>query len=173
MLFISNHSIQFSEKQFDCRDYDKKFNVAIQFDCRDYDKKFNIAICALSNSHRWKAVRLSLMWQENGMYIGYMMLHHRIQTDLKGVDAGVRASASTPKSCADCRALCEYDRMQEVAGCSRLHAGGCSLHAGFMQASCSLHTIVRRRLQVATSCMQDAAGCMQAACSLHASLVGH
>ena len=66
------------------------------------------------------------------------------------------------------RAFCEYDRMQEVAGCSRLHAGGCSLHAGFMQASCNLHTIVCRRLQVAASCMQDVAGCMQAACSLHA-----
>ena len=100
------------------------------------------------------------------------MLHHRIQTDLKGVDAGVQASTPctsvSTKSCADCRAFCEYDRMQEVAGCSRLHAGGCNLHAGFMQASCSLHTIVCRRLQVAASCMQDVAGCMQAACSLHA-----
>ena len=94
------------------------------------------------------------------------MLHHRIQTDLKSVDAGVQGST---KSCADCRALCEYDRMQEVAGCSRLHAGGCSLHAGFMQSSCSLHTMVRRRLQLAASCMQDVAGCMQPACSLHAS----
>ena len=113
------------------------------------------------------------------MYIGYMMLHHRIQTDLKGFDAGVQAStpctsgsmpctSGSTKSCADCRALCEYDRMQEVAGCSRLHAGGCSLHAGFMQASCSLHTIVCRRLQVAASCIQDVAGCMQAACRLHA-----
>ena len=116
---------------------------------------------------------------------GYMMLHHRIQTDLKGVDAGVQASTPctsvSTKSCADCRAFCEYDRMQEVAGCSRLHAGGCNLHAGFMQASCSLHTIVCRRLQVAASCMQDVAeaacrlhaACMQAACSLHASLVWH
>ena len=72
------------------------------------------------------------------------MLHHRIQTDLKSVDAGVQAltpctSGSMPctlaskKNGEDCRALCEYDRMQEVAGCSRLHAGGC------MQASCRLH----------------------------------
>ena len=44
MLFISNHRIQFSEKQFACR---------------DCDKKFNIAIYVLSNSHWWKAVRLS------------------------------------------------------------------------------------------------------------------
>ena len=102
-----------------------------------------------------------------------------IHVHIPGVDAVCRASTpctsgSTPctsrstKSCADCRTLCEYDRMQEVAGCSRLHAGGCSLHAGFMQASCSLHTIVRRRLQVAASCMQDVAGCMKAACRLHA-----
>ena len=143
-----------------------------QFACRDCYEKCNVAIWALSNSHWWKAVRLSWMWQENRMYIGYMMLHHRIQTDLKGVDAGVQASTPCTsvltKSCADCRAFCEYDRMQEVAGCSRLHAGGCSLHAGFMQASCSLHTIVCRRLQVAASCMQDVAGCMQAACRLHA-----
>ena len=115
------------------------------------------------------------------------MLHHRIQTDLKGVDAGVQASTpctsgSTPctsgstKNCADCRALCEYDLMLEVAGCSRLHAG-CSLHAGFMQASCSLHMIVRRRLQYPACRMQKAAcrlhaSCMQPAC-LHASLVWH
>ena len=43
------------------------------------------------------------------------MLHHRIQTDLKGVDA--YTPASTPctmglmKSSADCRALCGYDHM--------------------------------------------------------------
>ena len=100
------------------------------------------------------------------------MLHHRFQTDLKGVDAGVQAStpctSASTKSCADCRALCEYDRMQEVAGCSRLHEGCSRLHAGCMQPACSLHTIVCRRLQVAAGCMQDAAACMQAACSLHA-----
>ena len=133
MLFISNHRIQFSEEQFACRDCDKKFNVAI---------------CALSNSHWWKAVRLSWMWQENRMYIGYMMLHHRIQTDLKAVDARVQASTpctsgSTPctsgstKSCADCRALCEYDRMQ----------------------------------QVAAGCMQEVEACMQASCRLHAACI--
>ena len=111
-----------------------------QFACRDCYEKCNVAICVLSNSHWWKAVRMSWMWQENRMYIGYMMLHHRIQTDLKGVDACTPASTPcrsvSTKSCADCRAFCEYDRMQEVAGCSRLHAGE---FATCMQASCRLH----------------------------------
>ena len=164
MLFISNHRIQFSEKQFACRDCDKKFNVAI---------------CALSNSHWWKAVRLSWMWQENRMYIGYMMLHHRIQTDWKGVYAGVQAStpctsgltpctSGSTKSCADCRALCEYDRMQEVAGCSRLHAGGCSLHAGFMQPAYDRTQEVAGCSILHAGCSRLHAGCMQPACSLHA-----
>ena len=83
------------------------------------------------------------------------MLHHRIQTDLKGVDACTPASVSA-KSWANCRAFCEYDRMQEVAGCSRLHAGGCSLHAGFMQvAGCSI---------LHAGCSRLHAGCMQPAC---------
>ena len=34
MLFIFNHRIQFSKKQFACHDCDKKFNLAIcAFDC--------------------------------------------------------------------------------------------------------------------------------------------
>ena len=55
------------------------------------------------------------------------------------------------------------------------------MHAGCMQAACSLHTIVCRRLQVAAACMQPACRlhfhsrriflastpCMQPACSLH------
>ena len=169
MLFISNHRIQFSEKQFDCRDYDKKFNVAI---------------CALSNSHRWKAVRLSLIVTRKWNV-------HRLHDATSGVDAlhvGVDAlhveDSRSTKSCADCRALCEYDRMQEVAGCSRLHAGCSRLHAGCMQPACSLHAACIRsyaggcRLQQAACRMQQAAcrlhaGCMQPACSLHASLVGH
>ena len=32
-----------------------------------------------------------------------------------------------------------YDRTQEVAGCSILHAGCSRLHAGCMQPACSLH----------------------------------
>ena len=100
-----------------------------QFACRDCYKKYKVAICELSNSHWWKAVRLSPC-----------------------------TSVST-KSCADCRTFCEYNRMQEVAavcmqevacrlhaacirsyagdaGCSILHAGCSRLHAGCMQPAC-------------------------------------
>ena len=38
-----------------------------------------------------------------------------------------------------CMQPAAYDRMQEVAGCSRLHAGCSRLHAGCMQPACSLH----------------------------------
>ena len=71
------------------------------------------------------------------MYIGYMMLHHRIHTDLKGVDAGVQAS--TPCTSGVDEKLCRLSR-----------------------SLC----VVCRRLQVAASCMQDVAGCMQDAGAL-------
>ena len=78
------------------------------------------------------------------------MLHHRFQTDLKGVDAGVQAS--TP--CTSRQRPARRGRRKVVP-----------IVALFV------NTIVCRRLQVAAGCMQDAAGCMQAACSLHAACI--
>ena len=167
MLFISNHRIQFSEKQFDCRDYDKKFNVAI---------------CALSNSHRWKAVRLSLMWHENGMYIPRLhdcyIIDFRLHAGVDALHVGVDAlhvevdeklcrlsrSLWIRSYAGGCRLQQAACRMQQVAyrlhaACIRSYAGGCRLQQAacrMQQAACRLH-----------------AGCMQPACSLHASLVGH
>ena len=95
-------------------------------------------------------------------------IHHRIQTDLKGVDACTPASTPctsvSTKSCVDCRAFCAGGCRLQQAACKRLQFA-CRLHAGFMQPA---YDRTCRRLQVAASCMQDVAGCMQAACSLQA-----
>ena len=173
MLFISNPRIQLSEEQFACRDCDKKFNVAI---------------CALSNSHWWKAVRLSWMWQENRMYIGYMMLHHRIQTDLKAVDAGVQASTSCTSGVDALHVgvdekLCRLSlslwirsyaggcRLQQAA--CRMLQPACRLHAGFMQHAYDRTQEVAGCSILHAECSRLHAACMQPACILHASLVGH
>ena len=156
MLFISNHRVHWK-------------TVCLSWLLQEMQRSY---LCVVEFTLVKSCTTVVNVTRKSNLHIGYMMLHHRIQTDSKGVDACTPASTPctsvSTKSCADCGAFCEYDRMQEVAGCSRLRAGGCSLHAGFMQASCSLHTIVCRRWQVAASCMQDVAGCMQPACSLHA-----
>ena len=90
------------------------------------------------------------------------MLHHRIQTDLEGSDAGVQAStpctSGSTKSCADCRALCEYDRMQEVA------AGCMQEVAACMQASCSLHAACIRSYAEVCSILHAGCSRLHAAC---------
>ena len=83
-------------------------------------------------------------------------------------------SASTPctsrstKGCADCRALCEYDRMQEVAGCLQDAAGCMQDAAGCMQTACSLHAACIRSYAGGCRLQQAACRMQQAACRLHA-----
>ena len=147
MLFI-----EFSEKQYACRDC----YVEMQ---RSY-------LCVVEFTLVKSCSTVMHVTKKSSMYIGYMMLHHRIQTDLKGVDAGVQASTpctsgSTPctsgstKNCADCRALCEYDRMQEVACCSRLHVRRLQ---PVMQASCQAACM----LQACLRCMSSVALALRA-----------
>ena len=71
-------------------------------------------------------------------YVSSVAASTQIHVHIPGVDAVCRASTpcipgSTPctpastKSCTDCRAFCEYDRMQEVTGCSRIQQAACRM----------------------------------------------
>ena len=165
MLFISNHRIQFSEKQFWLswlwQEIQRSYLCVVEF------TPVKSCSTVVNLTRKWNVHRLhDATSSVDALHVGVDALHVEVDKMLCRLSRSlwIRSYAG---GCRLPQAAC------------RLYTIVCRLHAGCMQPACSLHAVCIRsytggcRLQQDACRMQQAAcrlyaACMQPACSLHA-----